>query len=151
MFRYFSTKEDIICGPYEDVGENIAQQLQHRPLDEAVWVSMQTVFGDVITEAYGQGSALRVTDQIIRSTPVLRASYLEKIDRMQALCVKAVLERAQRRGHPFDQDDPLPAAVIGAAFSCLLSAQSAAIQGADADVERLLRRCMSTLAPRLSF
>jgi hypothetical protein len=57
-------------------------------------------------------------ENIVRDHPTLNASYLERVSRMQEL----VLDQARTRTGQQDPADPRAAAIVGAAFSCLIAA-----------------------------
>src|SRR6266511_6256504 len=45
FFRYFASKEELIVGKYEILGEQLAEDLAARPADEPLWDSLRQVFG----------------------------------------------------------------------------------------------------------
>jgi AcrR family transcriptional regulator len=152
VFRYFATKEDVICGRYELVGERLAEALRARPLDEPLWESLRRIFDELVPYLDDAASRDRAvsTERIVRDTPALRARYLEKIDHMQALCEQAVRDRMAQRGHACPNGDPRPRAVVGAAFSCLLAAQSSAVADDGArSFAGLLDQAMASIQPTL--
>jgi AcrR family transcriptional regulator len=129
VFRYFATKEDVVCGKYELVGEQLAAELRKRPLDEPLWESLRRIFDGLlpyVDDANNRAFAVSI-ERIVQVTPALRARYLEKVDHMEALCEQVVRDRLAELGRPSADGDPRPRAVVGAAFSCLLAAQSAAV------------------------
>jgi AcrR family transcriptional regulator len=150
VFRYFATKEDVICGRYELVGERLAEALRERPLQEPLWESMRRVFDELVPYLDDANSRDRAvsTERIVRDTPALRARYLEKVDHMQALCEQAVRDRMTQAGHACPHGDPRPRAIVGAAFSCLLAAQSSAVAGDDQrSFADLLDQAMASMRP----
>ncbi len=120
FFRYFASKEELVMGKYEYFGEQLVDDLAARPADEPVWVSLRQVFGRVVD--YVENDALRAEsvamEKIVRDHPTLNASYLERVSRMQELVLDEVRTRT---GRP-DPADPRTAAIVGAAFSCLIAA-----------------------------
>src|SRR6266576_7107746 len=120
FFRYFASKEELVMGKYEVLGEQLAEDLAARPAGEPIWVSLRQVFGRVVeySESEARGTASVAMEKIVRDHPALNASYLERVSRIQEL----VLDEARiRTGWP-DPADPRTAAVVGAAFSCLIAA-----------------------------
>jgi AcrR family transcriptional regulator len=131
FFRYFSTKEDIIVGKFEFIGETIADVLRARPLDEPVWASLRhglDVLVPYVDDSAKHDMAERI-QRVVFATPELLAGYLEKLERIQSACDQVLRERAAARGVPIALTDPRPRAVVGAAFSCLLAAQHAWLAG----------------------
>jgi AcrR family transcriptional regulator len=78
FFRYFASKDDLVIGKYDLLGDRMADALDARPADQPVWQSLRRVF-DVATD-YVDDPRLRARndamDQIVRSTPQLNARYL---------------------------------------------------------------------------
>jgi AcrR family transcriptional regulator len=120
FFRYFASKEELVMGKYEYFGEQLAEDLAARPADEPVWVSLRQVFCRVVEyfESEARGATTVAMEKIVRDHPALNASYLERVSRMQEL----VLDEARTRTGRPDPADPRPAAIVGAAFSCLIAA-----------------------------
>jgi len=122
FFRYFASKEELVMGKYEILGEQLAEDLAARPADEPIWASMRQVFGRVVEyfESEARGATAVAMENIVRDHPTLNASYLERVSRMQEL----VLDEVRTRTGRSDPADPRTAAIVGAAFSCLIAAWS---------------------------
>src|SRR5436190_16994130 len=48
FFRYFASKEELVMGKYEVLGEQLAEDLAARPAGEPIWLSLRQVFGRVV-------------------------------------------------------------------------------------------------------
>jgi AcrR family transcriptional regulator len=122
FFRYFASKEELVMGKYEILGEQLAEDLAARPADEPLWASLRHMFGRVVEycESEARGSTAVAMENIVRDHPALNASYLERVSRMQDL----VLEQVRTRNGRQDPTDPRTPAIVGAAFSCLIAAWS---------------------------
>ena len=118
FFRYFASKEELVMGKYEVLGEQLAEDLAARPADEPIWVSLRQVFGQIVDHVESGGTAAVAMEKMVRDHPALNASYLERVSRMQELLHD---EARTRTGWP-DPADPRTAAIVGAAFSCLMAA-----------------------------
>jgi AcrR family transcriptional regulator len=118
FFRYFASKEELVMGKYEVLGEQLAEDLAARPADEPIWVSLRQVFGQIVDHVESEGTAAVAMEKMVRDHPTLNASYLERVSRMQELLHD---EARTRTGWP-DPADPRTAAIVGAAFSCLIAA-----------------------------
>jgi len=118
FFRYFASKEELVMGKYEVLGEQLAEDLAARPADEPIWVSLRQVFGQIADHVESEGTAAVAMEKMVRDHPTLNASYLERVSRMQELLHD---EARTRTGWP-DPADPRTAAIVGAAFSCLIAA-----------------------------
>ncbi|MBK4348604.1 TetR family transcriptional regulator [Lacisediminihabitans changchengi] len=126
FFRYLASKENLVIGKYDFLGDRMAEVLAQRPDDEPVWLSLRRVFD--LTVAYVQNEQERIRsdamERIMQSTPALNAGYLDKLSRMQALLVDGVRQRLGPREADGTGPDPRPAAIVGAAFACLLAART---------------------------
>jgi AcrR family transcriptional regulator len=133
FFRYFSSKDDLVLGTYEQWADRLAQAMVHRPLDEPVWESLRRVLHQVVDLATDDASRDRVVamDRIVLSTTTLKAAYLQKLDRAQGRVVAVIGKRARLRGTPIDEHDLATVAIVGAAFACLQAAHLATLAGAD--------------------
>jgi AcrR family transcriptional regulator len=120
FFRYFASKEELVMGKYEVLGEQLAEDLATRPADEPLWASLRQVFGRVVegVESEARGATAVAMENIVRDHPTLNASYLERVSRMQEL----VLDQVRTRTGQQDPTDPRTPAIVGAAFSCLIAA-----------------------------
>src|SRR5438067_12610219 len=80
------------------------------------------MFGRVVEyfESEARGATAVAMENIVRDHPTLNASYLERVSRMQEL----VLDEVRTRTGRSDPADPRTAAIVGAAFSCLIAAWS---------------------------
>jgi AcrR family transcriptional regulator len=124
FFRYFASKDDLVIGKYDLFGDKMADALTTRPADEPVWQSLRRVFDIVVgyMEDPQQRARNDAMERIVQSTPTLNAGYLQKVSRMQRLLVDGV--RARLTNPQADLSDPRPAAIVGAAFACLIAAQT---------------------------
>jgi AcrR family transcriptional regulator len=120
FFRYFASKEELVVGKYEVLGEQLAEDLAARPANEPLWASLRQVFGRFVEhmESEARGATAVAMENIVRDHPTLNASYLERVSRMQDL----VLDQARTRTGQEDPTDPRTPAIVGAAFSCLIAA-----------------------------
>ncbi|GHH77849.1 TetR family transcriptional regulator [Streptomyces sulfonofaciens] len=151
VFRYFPTKEDIVVGKFDFVAQDMLVALRARPAAEPVWESLRRTFDLLVAyvDAPGQHEVAEPMQRIVFAHRGLLASYLEKLQRMQDAVVSALRERAEASGRPYGADDPVPGAVAGAAFGCLLAAQHAWLAGGAKDsFAGTLDRAMAAVAPR---
>src|SRR6266702_5249142 len=95
FFRYFASKEELVMGKYEVLGEQLAEDLSARPADEPIWASLRQVFGRVVeySESEARGTASVAMEKIVRDHPALNASYLERVSRIQELVLDEVRTR----------------------------------------------------------
>lgn len=146
FFRYFASKEGLVLGKYEIVGDRLAEALAARPHDEPIWVSLRRAFDVVVDYFADDPDATRTVamERIIQSNPALTAGQLERISRTQDQLLDIVRDRTGRH----DPNDTRAAAIVGAAFSCLIAAKSTWV---DSDQARpfgeLLDEAMAAVKP----
>ncbi|MET9881428.1 TetR family transcriptional regulator [Actinacidiphila glaucinigra] len=76
FFRYFGTKEDIICGDLDTIGPELAAALDAQPADTPVWQALRDAFAAVVG-AQNSPDTL-AAHRLVHVTPSLRARRLEK-------------------------------------------------------------------------
>lgn len=150
VFRYFPTKEDLLLGKLDGVGEQLVQRLRERPDGEAVWVSLRSAFHVMAPFVDGPDKlamAARI-QEVVFTTASLHARYLEKMQAFQAAATATLRQQAAEAGTPYERDDPRLEAVVASAFGCLLAAQRTSLTaGGRATFGAVLDRAMSAVAP----
>src|SRR6266516_2059644 len=75
FFRYFASKEELVMGKYEILGEQLAEDLAARPAGEPIWVSLRQIFGRVAdhVENEARGATAVAMENIVRDHPALNA------------------------------------------------------------------------------
>jgi AcrR family transcriptional regulator len=148
FFRYFTSKEDLVLGKHDVWAEQLIAAFAARPGDEPVWDSLRRAF-DVVVAYFGDEAQLSRTlamEKVIQDNPVLGAGELERISRVQDRLARLVGPRIGARSVA----DPRPAAVAGAALTCLIAAKNVWI---DSDRHQpfpaLLDEAMAALNPRV--
>jgi AcrR family transcriptional regulator len=125
FFRFFASKEELVLGKYDLMGEQLTARLDERPDDESLWVALRRMF-DAVVEQTADGAPSpqgHEIGRIVSATPVLHAAYLHRLHRIQDDIAAVVRRRAERAGHPFAAEDPAPSAIVGAAFACVSAAR----------------------------
>jgi AcrR family transcriptional regulator len=148
FFRYFKSKEDLVMGKYERLGEDLASSLAARPLEEPLWTALRRVFDYVTDYSADADSAFRMAtmDGIVRSSDTLRAALLDRLERMQGALTAVARDRAAAVGAPWAADDPVPRAIVGAAFACLSAARTTSA-AAGRPLAESLDQAMAAIAP----
>ncbi|MFE9328045.1 TetR/AcrR family transcriptional regulator [Nocardia sp. NPDC052278] len=148
FFRYFGSKEDVILGKHERLGEQFVDALRARPLDEPLWTSLRRMFDGVVDYMMDPAQAAGAAElqRVINGSPSLRAAYLDRMLGNQSSIADAARERARDAGHGWDDADPAPLALVGAAFACLTAANAAAAAGGGS-LREALDRAMAAVGP----
>lgn len=121
FFRYFASKEELVLGKYDLMGERLVEALRDRPADEPAWPALRRMFDGVVayTSDLARTPALVEMERIVSSSAALHGAWLERMDRVQDRVAEVLRERAGHDQH----DDPVPRAVVGAAFACFTAAR----------------------------
>lgn len=151
LYRYFSTREDVVVGKLDVVADEVLAALRERPAGEPVWESLRHSFDGMIAhldDAAHTGLAAPM-QRIIVETPGLRARYLEKIERLEAAAELVLRERAEAAGKAWADADPTPRAVVAAALGCVLAAEHAWLAGGATErFAVVVDRAMAAVGPR---
>ncbi|MEU1183521.1 TetR family transcriptional regulator [Streptomyces sp. NPDC005820] len=115
LFRYFGTKEDLVCGDQEALGELLRKTVDAQPADASPWDALRAGFSAILGADHTPERVLQISTLIL-NTPSLRARSLEKRLRWQAALVPAVEARMGIPHGPLP--DPRALAVIATAFAC---------------------------------
>jgi AcrR family transcriptional regulator len=147
FFRYFASKEDLVMGKYDAMGDQLKARLTARPADEPVWTALRRMFDDVVAYTTDQGNSARMgeMERIVSASPTLNAAYLHRLDQMQAEIARIVRDREDEAGRPRADRDPSPEALVGAAFACLGAARRLAALPGSPPFDELVDQAMSGL------
>lgn len=149
VFRYFASKEEIILGKLDLVADEMLEDMRARPSDEPVWESLRRAFGllNRHADAIGTPEAAGELQRVIFQTPSLFAAYLQRLQQVQGEVVVILVERAEAAGSPYAADDPVPRALVAAAFGCLVAAQNWWLaEGGKGKFSAVLDRAMAAVA-----
>lgn len=84
FFRYFKTKEEVVFVALDTVGAEFAFELRERPADEAPIKAIEQALLTIITKyEHDDEARARALLSMARTTPALRACYLDRRDRQQ--------------------------------------------------------------------
>ncbi|WP_138733204.1 TetR/AcrR family transcriptional regulator [Modestobacter excelsi] len=147
FFRYFASKEDLVLGKYDLLGEQLQASLAARPAEEPVWTALRRMFDDVVTYTGDRDNSARMEEmeRIVSTSPALNAAYLQRLDQIQTGIATIVRNREAQAGRPRASTDPAPEAIVGAAFACMAAARRTATQFSDQPLDGLLDRAMTEL------
>ncbi|MCG5217792.1 TetR family transcriptional regulator [Streptosporangium soli] len=142
LFRYFATKEDMVLGVVDVMGEGFAEEVRARPAEETPWDCLRAVlhaWEARIRESTDQLARLR----LIESTPTLRARLHQRRDESRRLIADALRER------PGSGLDGFTAEFYTAAAGAALDAASSEWlrTGGATDRATLIDRAFTTLRP----
>ncbi|MFD7080135.1 TetR/AcrR family transcriptional regulator [Streptomyces sp. NPDC002181] len=143
LFRYFGTKEDIVCGEQEELGELLRSTVEAQPAGATAWEALRAGF-EVLMEAHGDPGQLLEITTLIFDTPPLRARYTQKRLRWQELVQPAVTARMPAGEGPVPQ--VRAAAVTATVFACVDAATEAWVRsGGSADLATLYDEALAAV------
>ncbi|MFE5812300.1 TetR/AcrR family transcriptional regulator [Streptomyces sp. NPDC056479] len=116
LFRYFGTKEDLVCGDQEALGELLRRTVEQQPAEVSAWDALRAGFEVLLTARHTPERVLELS-RLIFDTPSLRARYIEKRLRWQAELVPVV--QARLSPGPGAAADPRAQAIVATVFACI--------------------------------
>ncbi|WP_405531141.1 TetR/AcrR family transcriptional regulator [Streptomyces avidinii] len=122
LFRYFGTKEDIVCGEQEEHGELLRAAVEAQPAAATPWEALRAGF-EALMDAHGSPEQLLEITTLIFDTPSLRARYTQKRLRWQEMVLPAVTARMAAGEGPVSE--VRAAAVVATVFACVDAATEA--------------------------
>jgi AcrR family transcriptional regulator len=115
LFRYFGTKEDLVCGDQDALGELLMQTVERQPPEMSAWDAVRAGFEVLLTANHTPERALELS-RLIFETPSLHARYIEKRLRWQTALVPTVQVRLGTASGP--GPDVRAKAIIATTFAC---------------------------------
>lgn len=99
FFHYFGSKEDVVLGDTDALGETVRAALEARPPEESAWTAIREAFKELRRHAGSEKEQL-ILAGIHDQAPSLRARHLEKHLRWQELLAPEIQRRLglPRRG-----------------------------------------------------
>jgi AcrR family transcriptional regulator len=116
LFRYFGTKEDLVCGDQDGLGEVLLTAVTSQPPEVSAWDALRAGFLTLTTANHTPQRLLEITT-LIFTNPPLRARYLEKRLKWQASLVPVIEARMGIESGPLP--DPRAMGVIATVFACV--------------------------------
>ncbi|MFD5317748.1 TetR/AcrR family transcriptional regulator [Streptomyces sp. NPDC127098] len=123
LFRYFGTKEELVCGDQDELGELFVRLAAAQPDDVSVWQVLRDGFVTVMTADHSLEQTLRISTLIFR-TPALHASYTQKRQGWAVSLMPVIRERLLAEGCEASRVDHDARTAIAVAFACADAAVS---------------------------
>ncbi|MFE6719955.1 TetR/AcrR family transcriptional regulator [Streptomyces albidoflavus] len=117
LFRYFGTKEDLVCGDQEALGALLKRTVEQQPAELSAWDALRAGFEVILTANHPPERTLELS-RLIFGTPSLRARYIEKRLHWQAELAPVI--RARLGGDPGrPASDAQAKAIVATVFACV--------------------------------
>ncbi|SEL81826.1 TetR/AcrR family transcriptional regulator [Streptacidiphilus jiangxiensis] len=143
LFRYFGTKEDLVCGDQEALGALLKRTVEQQPAELSPWDALRAGFELVLTANHTPERVLELS-RLIFATPSLHARYIEKRLRWQADLVPVVQVRLG--GGVGATPDPRAKAIVATVFACVDAATELWAQsGGRLDLAELYDQCLGAV------
>ncbi|SMD07964.1 TetR/AcrR family transcriptional regulator [Lentzea albidocapillata] len=131
LFRYFGSKEDIVCGDQDNLGELLRASVEAQPPEVTSWDALKAGFVAIASAGCSPRRVLEINTLIFTSSP-LHARYLEKRLKWQRSLVPVIERRMAIEST--EEPDPRAVAVIATVFACVDAASELWVRrGGDAD------------------
>ncbi|MDX6740861.1 TetR/AcrR family transcriptional regulator [Actinocorallia sp. A-T 12471] len=133
LFRYFGTKEDLVCGDQDALGELLRKTVEEQPPEVSAWDALRAGFTVLLTANHPIEETL-VLSRLIFTTPALTARYTEKRLRWKADLIPVVRARLGAHGRTGPAADHAARTIIAVCFACVDAAsESWVASGGEAD------------------
>ncbi|WP_043670499.1 TetR/AcrR family transcriptional regulator [Streptomyces xylophagus] len=116
VFRYFPTKEDMVVGHMDEIGDRLAEALAARPLDEDSWTALRHAMQPHLDELTADADTNIAVARMLDATPALRPSLLNKRARWADTLLPDITRRL--RG-PTRTRELRARAIVSSALACL--------------------------------
>ncbi|HXF36974.1 MAG TPA: TetR family transcriptional regulator [Actinomycetota bacterium] len=146
FFRYFDSKEDVVIGFFDDLGEELRAMLASRPAEEPPFLAVRRALGSLIDVYTAQADRVLAAKRLAHGTPAIRARLLDK----QARWENGVTEELAARLGVDPDHDPRPRLVAAVALAAFSAAVTRWVDGGGRDdLRRLLDQALETVAAGL--
>lgn len=122
FFHYFRSKEDLVLGDTDALGETVRLALEARPAEESAWEAIRAALQTLQSQGAPTSEQLAVA-RMYHEVPSLRARHLEKHLRWQTLLAPGIQGRLGLADSA--EPDPRARAFVAAALACLDAAVDA--------------------------
>jgi AcrR family transcriptional regulator len=144
LFRYFGTKEDLVCGEQDALGDLLLSTVAAQPPEVSTWDALKTGFTTILTASDHSPERVLEISTLIFDNPPLRNRYSEKRLKWQRALVPVV---EQRMGiESGDIPDPRAMGVIATVFACVDAASELWVRhGGKADPFELYEQALAAV------
>jgi AcrR family transcriptional regulator len=144
LFRYFGTKEDLVCGEQDALGELLVATVAAQPPEVSTWDALRAGFTVILTASGHTPERVLEISTLIFANPPLRARYFEKRLKWQR-ALTPVIEK--RMGiEPGEIPDPGAMGLIATVFACVDTASELWVRhGGKADPFELYEQALAAV------
>jgi AcrR family transcriptional regulator len=144
LFRYFGTKEDLVCGDQEALGDLLVATVEAQAPEVSTWDALRAGFTTILTASNHTPQRVLEISTLIFDNPPLRARYFEKRLKWQR-ALAPVIEK--RMGIDSGEiPDARAMGVIATVFACVDTASELWVRhGGKADAFELYEQALAAV------
>ncbi|MFI6761272.1 TetR/AcrR family transcriptional regulator [Micromonospora sp. NPDC050417] len=144
FLRYFGTKEDVVVGAFDVLGERVAEALRARPAGEDDWTALRHALEPVIDHYRQDPAGTLALVRLVMATPALCARQREKQHGWRPGVAQALAERSRPPAMTVAHE-----VRAAAALDCLdISVERWAASGGELGLADLLDEAFAAVVPR---
>ncbi|GKQ40657.1 TetR/AcrR family transcriptional regulator [Streptomyces sp. A012304] len=130
LYRYFGTKEDLLCGDQDELGALLRRTVEEQPAEVSAWQALRAGFVTLLS-THDSLERTRAVSTLIFRTPVLRAALMQKRLQWQTDLLPTMRARLLAAGREGIAAEHEARTVIAVSFACVDSATATWIQTGD--------------------
>ncbi|GLY49566.1 TetR/AcrR family transcriptional regulator [Lentzea sp. NBRC 102530] len=144
LFRYFGTKEDLVCSDQDALGEVLVGAVAAQPAELSTWDALRAGFTAILAASNHTPQRVLEISRLIFTTASLRSRYFEKRLRWQHALVPVI---EQRMGiESGEVPDARAMGVIATTFACVDAATELwVLHGGKADAFELYEQALAAV------
>ncbi|GGN14560.1 TetR family transcriptional regulator [Lentzea pudingi] len=144
LFRYFGTKEDLVCGDQEALGDLLVATVEAHDSAASTWDALRAGFTTILTASDHTPQRVLEISTLIFANPPLRSRYFEKRLRWQRALVPAIEKRMGIESGEIP--DARAMGVIATVFACVDTATELWVRhGGKADAFELYEQALAAV------
>ncbi|MCX2952935.1 TetR/AcrR family transcriptional regulator [Lentzea sp. NEAU-D7] len=144
LFRYFGTKEDLVCGDQDALGDLLVATVEAQPPEVSTWDALRAGFTTILTASNHTPQRVLEISTLIFENPPLRSRYFEKRLRWQRALAPVVEKRMGIESGEIP--DARAMGVIATVFACVDTASELWVRhGGKADAFELYEQALAAV------
>lgn len=100
VFRYFSSKEEMVLSRLNEIGEHMAEALDARPASESAWQAVRRAMDDHLRDLDNDDGSLLAVSAMLDGTPSLQAALAAKRAGWAELLAPGIARRLEGAHRP---------------------------------------------------
>ncbi|MET9230575.1 TetR family transcriptional regulator [Lentzea sp. NPDC003310] len=144
LFRYFGSKEDLVCGEQEALGELLVATVEAQAPEVSTWDALRAGFTTILTASDHSPERVLEISGLIFTNASLRSRYFEKRLKWQRSLVPAIEKRMGIESGEIP--DARAMGVIATVFACVDTATELWVRhGGKADAFELYEQALAAV------